>query len=122
MRVFALIFLALASFAQVREGNFGIRFEPQVVLQANAAIPFEIQIKDDLHRPLTEAKVTLQIETQQQHTQVAVFKATATAPGTYIAKPLFPAGGAWSVYVEVRRDGEMSARTIDFNVPDSTGP
>ncbi len=117
-----MLLVAAASFAQVREGNFGIRFEPQVVLQANAPIPFEIQVKDDLHRPLTDAKVTLQIETQQQHTQVVVFKASATAPGTYIAKPIFPASGAWSVYVEVRRGTEMSARTIDFSVADSTGP
>ena len=122
MRTLALLLVALGlSSAQDHQGNFVIRFEPTAALQANAEIPFEIHVSDDLHKPVLNAKVTLQIETLR-HTQVSVFKATATDPGVYVAKPVFPAAGQWSIYVEVRREGQMSARTIDFNVPASASP
>jgi YtkA-like len=122
VKTLALLLAALGlSFAQEHQGNFVIRFEPTAALQANAEIPFEIRISDDLRKPIINAKVTLQIETPQ-HTQVSVYKATATDTGVYVAKPVFPAAGQWSVYVEVRRDGDMSARTIDFNVPASASP
>ena len=106
---------------QERPGNFSIRFEPAVVLQANAPIPFAITVKDALRHPVTDAKVTLQVETQQR-TQVTVFKASATEPGVYVSKPLFPSGGQWSVYVEVRRGDELSARSIDYSVPETAAP
>jgi hypothetical protein len=105
-------------FPQYREGNFNIRFEPTAVLQTGAEIPFAIHVTDDRKRPLIQASVTLQIETQA-NTDVKVFKAPETEPGVYVAKPVFPSAGQWSVYVEVHREGELSARTIDYNVPDS---
>ncbi len=101
-------------------GNFDIRFEPTAVLQTGAPVPFRITAKDSLGKPLTEAKVTLQIELADDHTHVKVYPATATDPGIYIAKPVFPVAGRWSVYVEVRRRNEqteeMTARTAEFTV------
>ncbi len=99
-------------------GNFVIRFEPKAVLQTDAPIPFEIDVTDDLHKPLIQATVTLQIETPE-HANVSVFKAPATSPGVYIAKPNFPHAGQWNVYVEVHRGNQMSARTIQYYVPES---
>lgn len=107
--------------AQGHEVNFVIRFEPRAVLQANAVIPFEIRVNDDRHQPVIGATVTLQIETSQ-HTRVKVFNAPSVDQGVYIAKPVFPSSGEWSVYVEVNRNGQMSARTIEFNVPESAAP
>lgn len=106
---------------QQHEGNFIIRFEPKAVLQTQAVIPFEIDVKDDLHNPLIQAKVTLQIETPE-HTDVKVFNAPAVSPGVYIAKPVFPDAGQWNVYVEVRRGDAISARTIQYYVPESVAP
>jgi hypothetical protein len=51
--------------------------------------------------------------------QVKVFKAVQVQPGVYVAKPTFPEAGRWSVYVEVRRDNAMAARTIDYLIPTS---
>lgn len=101
--------------AQAREGDFDIRFEPTVKLQTGVEVPFSITVRDALHKPVQNAKVTLQIEAKEG-AQVKVFPATAVSPGSYIAKPVFPNPGDWSVYVEVRRDNEMSARTIQFQV------
>ncbi len=106
---------------QQHEGNFIIRFEPKAMLQTQAVIPFEIDVKDDLHNPLIQAKVTLQIETPE-HTNVKVFNAPAVSPGVYIAKPVFPDAGQWNVYVEVRRGDAISARTIQYYVPESAAP
>ena len=103
--------------AAEREGNFNIRFEPTAKLQTRVQIPFEIHVSDALKKALPDAKVTLQIETPT-HEHSAVFTAPAVNPGVYLAKPIFPEAGEWNVYVEVRRDDEMSARTIAFNVPE----
>jgi hypothetical protein len=105
---------------QDRAGNFTIRFGPDADLQTKVEVPFPIHVTDDLGKPVENAKVSLQIETPQ-HTDVQVFKAPATDPGVYLAKPVFPSAGAWSVYVEVRRDGVLSARTLEFTVPSSAG-
>src|SRR5579872_4112535 len=94
-----LAFAALA-FAQDHEGNFTIRFEPQAQLQTKAEIPFAIHVTDDLQKPVLHATVTLQIETPQ-HTGVRVFKAPEIGEGVYVAKPVFPSAGEWSIYVEV---------------------
>ncbi len=122
MKTVAALLLAAAALLsaqpQRREGNFVIRFEPKAVLQTGAAIPFQIDVTDDLHKPLIQAKVTLQIETAE-HTGVKVFDAPAVSPGVYIAKPVFPDAGQWNVYVEVTRGGAVSARTIQFYVPES---
>ena len=101
-----------------KDGNFDIRFEPTAVLQAQAPIPFQIAVKDGLKKPLVGATVILQIELLD-HTRVKVYKTSSLDPGIYIAQPVFPVPGEWNVYVEVRRDNQMSARTIQFSVPRS---
>ncbi|MBV9760181.1 MAG: FixH family protein [Acidobacteriaceae bacterium] len=125
MKFASLLLLGLGLLvAQERDGNFSIRFEPTAVLQTGAPIPFRITVNDSAHKPLADAKVTLQIE-MANHTHVKVFAAPAldarADPGAYIAKPVFEAAGEWSVYVEAHRQNgrseEMSARTISFTVP-----
>jgi YtkA-like len=125
VKVLALLFCALALLmAEEREGNYSIRFEPTAVLQTGAPIPFQITVHDADHKPAIDAKVTLQVETAD-HTHVKVFPAPAADqranPGVYIAKPVFDAAGEWNVYVEVHHQNgrwdEMSARTIEYNVP-----
>ncbi len=118
MKWLALLFCAFGLFAAAeREGNFNIRFEPTAKLQTGVEVPFEIHVNDALHKPLPDAVVTLQIE-RPDHTHTKVFRAPAVNPGVYLAKPIFLAPGEWNVYVEVRRNNEMSARTIPFNVPE----
>ncbi len=118
MKLLALLLCSVGlCLAQVREGNFDIRFEPQAKLQAGVPVPFQISVVDALRKPLPDAKVTLQIETTD-HKSTQVFPSPAVATGIYIAKPLFPAAGQWNVYVEVRRGDQMSARTITFSVSD----
>lgn len=126
MKLAALLLFGLGLlFGQEREGNFSIRFEPTATLQTGAPIPFQITVNDSDHKPLPDAKVTLQIE-MANHTRVKVFPAPAADPranpGVYVAKPLFDAAGEWDVYVEVHRPNgrsdEMSARTIQFTVPE----
>ena len=101
--------------AQQREGNYDIRFEPTAKLQTGTQVPFQITVKDALRKPLPRAQVLLQIE-DKDGLNVQQFPAPEVAPGIYIAKPVFRAPGEWSVYVEVRRNGAMSARTIQFQV------
>lgn len=103
--------------AAEREGNFGIRFEATAKLQTGIEVPFEIHINDALHKPLIDARVTLQIELPD-HSHIKVFPATAVSPGVYIAKPIFPVAGEWNLYVQAHRNDQMSARTIEFNVAD----
>ena len=120
----ALILLLCAAglaAGQNHEGNFIIRFEPTADLQAKVQIPFAIHVVDDRHKPVLNATVTLQIETPQK-TEVSVYKATGTEPGVYVAKPVFPSKGEWSVYVEVHQGERMTTRTIDFHVPESANP
>jgi YtkA-like len=100
-----------------REGNFDIRFEPSAKLQTGVQVPFRITVNNGLGKPLTNAKVTLQI-TMADGTHVKIFPAPAISPGVYMAKPLFPLAGEWTVYVEVRREDKLSARTIEFTVPE----
>ncbi len=122
MKTLALLLcVAGLCLAQGHEGNFVIRFEPRAILQAKAVIPFEIHVNDDRHHPVIGATVTLQIETPQ-HAQVKVFNAPSVDQGVYIANPVFPSSGEWSIYVEVHRNAQMSARTIEFNVPESAAP
>ncbi len=86
------------------------------MLQTEAQIPFEIKVTNDLHQPLHEAKVTLQIETKD-HQQVKVFKAPEVTEGVYLAKPVFPQTGEWSILVEVHRNDQVSTRTRDVVIP-----
>ena len=110
-----LLLLAGLAIPHEREGNYTIRFEPMAVLQSGVPIPFHIKVDDARHQPLPDAKVSMQIETSE-HKQVQMFKATAIGAGIYSAKPVFPEAGEWLVLVEVRRDDEVSARTITFEV------
>ena len=95
-----------------REGNFTIRFEPTAMLQTDAEIPFQIKVTDDLKKPLYHAKVTLQIETKD-HRNLKVFKAPEIEQGVYLAKPIFTEPGEWTVLVDVQRNDQSSARTLD---------
>ena len=121
MRIFVLlcVFLGLAanvpSGAQERDGDFTIRFEPTAKLQSKTEVPFQITVIDSRQRPVEHATVMLQIK-DKDNMNVRDFKTIMTAPGVYLAKPVFSAAGAWSVYVEVRREGLMTARTIEFTV------
>jgi hypothetical protein len=118
VKCIALFLVAFGLLAAVeREGNFEIRFEPTAKLQTGVQVPFEIHVTDARRKPLFDSKVTLQIETPD-HTHTQVFPALAISPGVYMAKPIFPLAGEWSVYVEAHRNNEMSARTIQFNVPE----
>ena len=83
-----------------RDGNFDIRVEPTAKLETAVQVPFQIELAD--------------------HSHVHVFAAPALTPGVYISKPVFPVAGEWSVYVEVRRDNQMTARTFEFSVAEST--
>jgi hypothetical protein len=98
-----------------REGNYTIRFEPMAVLQSGVPIPFHIKVEDGRHQVLNDAKVTMQIETPE-HKDVQLFKAAAIGAGIYSAKPVFPSAGEWLVMVDVRRDDQVSARIIRFEV------
>ena len=100
-----------------REGNFVIRFEPTAKLQTGPPVPFQILVKNALHKPLPHAKVSLQIE-DDSGGEVQLFAAQETEAGTYIAKPSFHSAGKWTIYVEVVREGAKSARTIQFQVVD----
>lgn len=122
MKVLALLLFATGLLVSAeREGNFTIRFEPTAVLQANAPIPFRITAQDSLQKPVLGATVTLQIETVD-HKYLKVYKAPTIGPSVYMAKPVFPVSGEWNVYVEVHRSNAMSARTIQFNVPETAAP
>ncbi len=116
MRLIALLVL-IASLAKPfdRDGNYLIRFEPMAVLQCGVPIPFHIKVEDGRNKPLTDARVTMQIETSD-HKQVQVFKASAIGAGIYSAKPQFPEPGEWLVLVEVHRDDAVGARTTTFEV------
>ena len=120
MKALALLFCAAGLlFPQEREGNFTIRFEPDAVLQTNAPIPFKITTLDSLRKPVLGATVTLQIETVD-HYHLKVYKALPIDQnGTFMAKPIFPVSGEWNVDVEVHRGNAMSARTVQYNVPEN---
>ncbi|MFL6353833.1 MAG: FixH family protein [Bryobacteraceae bacterium] len=116
MKCVALLLCAFGLLTAVeREGNFEIRFEPTAKLQTGVEVPFEIRINDALHKPLPDARVTLQIE-MSDHSYLKVFPAPALNAGVYLAKPIFPFPGEWNIYVQARRSAAMSARTIQFSV------
>lgn len=113
--ILAGLILSRPAVAQERDGNFNIRFEPTARMQSRIDVPFQIKVIDPRQKPVEHAAVTLQIK-DRDNMNVKVYRTTMTAPGIYVASPSFVAAGEWSVYVEVRRDGEMTARTIQFTV------
>ncbi len=116
MRLIALLLLVAGlAISYERDGNFSIRFEPVAVLQSGTPIPFHIKVVDARNQPLTDAKVTLQIETSD-HKEVQIFKGTEIGAGIYSAKPVFPESGEWLVLVEVHRSDEVGSRMITFEV------
>jgi hypothetical protein len=102
--------------AQETEGNFQIRVEPIATLPSGVPVPIQVVVRDDRRKPLTDATVTVQVghpDGSRAHT----YPAPATNPGSYLAKPTFGEAGEWSVYVEVRRGNKMTARTLQYTVP-----
>ncbi len=116
MKVAACLLVAAGLLASAeREGNFKIRFEPKAILQTGVTIPFEISVTDSHRQPVTEAKVKLYIETADGQDRMP-FPAPGTTAGVYLAKPVFPRAGDWTVDVEVRRNDQFSTRSLTFNV------
>src|ERR1700760_4030656 len=115
VRIFALFLCATALLfsQQPVDANFDIRIEPVAKLQTGAQIPFQITVKDTRHQPVSDAKVTLQIETPD-HQKTKVVRAPGTDPGVYLAKPVFPSAGEWTVYVEVHWNDRMTAKTEQY--------
>jgi hypothetical protein len=115
---FALLLCSLTLLAQpIHNGNFEVRFEPTAILQSKAPIPFEIHVTDPNRHPVSEAKVEMNIE-MTDHTRAQSFKAPSIDKGVYLAKPVFPVAGRWTVEVIVRRSDQESDRTLEFNVPE----
>lgn len=110
-----MVFFAAVLAAQPEEGNFKIRFEPTAKLQTGTRVPFAVNVTDDRLQPLTDAKVLL---TCTEVNGGAEFEADAkaTTPGIYVAKPVFPKTGTWSIRVLVTRNGKRSSRVIQFTV------
>lgn len=125
MKLFALALCATGLvFAQnwpVRPSNLTIRFAPATELVSGVPIPFRIEVIDPRHKPVLQAKVTLEIH-RPDRSMTKVFKAPAVDPGVYMAKPLFPSPGRWDVYVEVSWEDQHGARTIEYNVPRNVTP
>ena len=92
-----------------------IRFEPKAILQPAVQVPFEITVSNDLRQPVRQAKVTMQIE-NKDHEAVQTYKAPEVTAGVYLAKPVFPEPGVWTINVEVRRNDQLSTRTLEFTV------
>lgn len=125
MKLLALALCATGLvFAQnfpVRPSNLTIRFEPATELVSGVPIPFKIQVTDPLHKPVLQAKVTLEIH-RPDRTMTKVFKAPSIDRGVYMAKPLFPSPGTWEVVVQVTWQDQHGARTIEYNVPRNVAP
>jgi hypothetical protein len=116
VKIAALLLCALGLlFADDREGNFEIRFEPTAKLQTNVDVPFEIYVKDGRKQLLPDAKVEVTISLKDG-SQPAKLPARAITPGLYIVKPNFPVPGTWDVEVIVRRNDQTSRRTKEFSV------
>jgi hypothetical protein len=110
-----LLLLAGLAVPSDRPGDFTIRFEPMAVLQSGVPIPFHIKVEDAREKPLTDAKVSMQIETSE-HREFQLFKAVSIGAGIYSVKPTFPDPGEWLVIVNVKRDEEVGGRSITFEV------
>ena len=116
MKTLAVLCLAVALlFGVDREGDFAIRFEPTAKVQTGAQIPFEIHVNDSLGKPLQDGQVQLAIALPDKPATASV-RAWALQPGVYLAKPVFPLAGTWSVTVTARHLDKVSTRSIDFNV------
>ena len=116
MKVAACLLLAAGLLASAeREGDFTIRFEPKAILQTGVPVPFEISVADSRRKPIIQADVKLYIETADGRNRKS-FPAPSTTPGVYLAKPVFPEAGDWTIDVEVRRNDQFTSRSLQFNV------
>jgi nitrogen fixation protein FixH len=118
VKLLVLLFcvMGLVFAADDREGNFTIRFEPTAKLQTKVEVPFEVRITDDRKQPLQHnAAVELSISPKNQGSTKTI-KAWFVQPGVFIAKPVFPSDGQWSVTVTARRENQVSSRVITFSV------
>lgn len=70
---------------------------------------------DPRHKPVEHAQVTLEIK-DRDNMNLRDFRSIMAAPGVYVAKPTFSDSGEWSVSVTVRRDQDITSRTIQFTV------
>ena len=59
-------------------------------MQSKTDVPFQITAIDSRKKPVEHATVTLQIK-DKDSMNLRVFKATMTAPGIYVASPVFAA-------------------------------
>lgn len=112
---FSMVFFAAVLAAQPQEGNYKIRFEPTAKLQTGTRVPFEVTVTDDRQQPLTDAKVVLTC-TEVEGSAEFDAEAFATTPGIYVAKPVFPKTGTWSIRALVTRNDKRSSRVIQFTV------
>jgi hypothetical protein len=98
--------------------SFTVRCEPTAALQTEVPIPFQIDVTDDRKQAVQNAKVTLHIETAD-HEHAKDFRASAISAGVYIAKPVFPVSGDWTVSVQAARNDRVGSQTAVFSVPKS---
>jgi hypothetical protein len=118
VRLFALALCVcgLLFAAQETEGNFAIRFEPTAKLQTNVEVPFTVHATDDRGKPLLrEDHVEMSIA-QENQSPLRTIKAWFVGPGEFIAKPVFPSEGQWSITVTASRHNQVTRRTITFQV------
>jgi nitrogen fixation protein FixH len=114
--VLALSLFGLLFAAQEVDGNFTIRFEPTAKLQANVEVPFTVHVTDDRGKPLLQDDHVQMTIAPENQPALKTIKAWFVAPGEFIAKPVFPSDGQWSITVEARRRNQVTRRTITFQV------
>jgi hypothetical protein len=77
---------------------------------------FEAVIADANGQPVTDAKVSFDIDMTNMSHGKNVVAATATGAGRYSGKVSFQMPGPWRVLVAVERAGQTSTVRFDFNV------
>jgi hypothetical protein len=98
------------------EGNFTIRFEPTAKLQTGVEVPFTVHVTDDRKRPLEQnAHVEMAIAPENRE-PIKTIRAWYVGPGEFIAKPVFPSEGQWTLTVTARRANQVTTRAITFSV------
>ena len=112
MKRIALFFaLCLTVPAAVNDGNFVIQFEPTAKLQSDVQVPFTINITDDLHKPLLQDSVVEFAIAAQDEPPTRAIKAWFVKPGVFIAKPVFPSPGQWTITVTAKRENKVTSKS-----------